>query len=259
MASPQTENGYTVIAHELLEELAKAKLNGSQYSIILAVIRATYGFKKKSYQLSLTFISGATDISQRQVRRELTELIDRNIIIVLKEATFNEPRELGINKDYESWLERPQGAKKTSLDRKDTLEGTKKTSRTGDGLDPQKNYTLKTISKTIYSEHFESLWLLYPNKKGKHAVAKSQAKLKQLYKVTVEEMSEAIDRYKKELDREKQTGFNRKFKDGSTWFNGAYVDYLGTNYAGSIGQAELSREDELKAMQDKYKRMEDKQ
>lgn len=72
---------------------------------------------------------------------------------------------------------------------------------------------------------FESLWKLYPCKKGKGQVLETQ-KLK-LLDIGFEEMSRAVERYKKEWEKDKEW---RKEQNGSTFFNSGYVDYLDENY-----------------------------
>lgn len=104
MASPQTENGYTAIANELLEAIYMAKLNGTQYKIILCIIRYTYGFSRKSHGLSISFISKSTGVSKRYVSAEIQRLIDQNVISVLSKHTDTSSRVLAINKNYKEWL-----------------------------------------------------------------------------------------------------------------------------------------------------------
>ena len=72
---------------------------------------------------------------------------------------------------------------------------------------------------------FENLWKLYPNKKGKGQV--SDAAKKRLLDVGYEEMVRAIERYKAELEKDKDW---RKPQNGSTFFNSGYIDYLDANY-----------------------------
>lgn len=72
---------------------------------------------------------------------------------------------------------------------------------------------------------FESLWKLYPEKKGKGKV--SDAAKRRLLQIGFDEMSRAIDRYKAELEKDKDW---RKTQNGSTFFNSGYVDYLDENY-----------------------------
>lgn len=81
------------------------------------------------------------------------------------------------------------------------------------------------LSKSDISSFFESVWLLYPNKKGKGQV--SDSKKKELYKIGFDELKRAIDRYKKDLEADADW---RKPQNGSTFFNSGYVDYLDANY-----------------------------
>ena len=103
MANPQTENGYTQLSNELFEKIIEAKFNGTQYSIILATIRSTYGYHKKSKTLGLAFFTKVTGRNKRQIAKEIEELIDMNVLIVEAEHTFGKSRELKLNKDYETW------------------------------------------------------------------------------------------------------------------------------------------------------------
>ena len=82
----------------------------------------------------------------------------------------------------------------------------------------------KAPSKSDISEFFEKIWLLYPCKKGKGQV--SDSKKKALYNIGLEEMTRAIERYKRDLAKEDW----RKPQNGSTFFNSGYVDYLDANY-----------------------------
>lgn len=70
MADVQVENGFTRIANELMEVVMLQKFNGSQFKIILAIWRYTYGFSRKSHDFSLTFLSKATNIHKQQVKRK---------------------------------------------------------------------------------------------------------------------------------------------------------------------------------------------
>ncbi len=71
---------------------------------------------------------------------------------------------------------------------------------------------------------FERLWALYPLKKGKGAVSRTQ-KLK-LLKIGYGELERAIKRYMEYVDG---VGYLH-YKNGSTFFNSGYVDYLDCNY-----------------------------
>lgn len=80
-------------------------------------------------------------------------------------------------------------------------------------------------SKADVEAFFESIWDLYPVKKGKGQV--SEAKRKALYKIGFEAMERAISRYLTELKKDASW---RKPQNGSTFFNSGYVDYLDENF-----------------------------
>lgn len=76
-------------------------------------------------------------------------------------------------------------------------------------------------------ELFEKIWELYPNKKGKAQVSKKSKQ--RLLDIGYDELVRAIERYKKELEKDSW----RKPQNGSTFFNTGYVDYLDKNYSPS--------------------------
>ena len=80
------------------------------------------------------------------------------------------------------------------------------------------------ISKSDINTFFETVWKLYPNKKGKGQI--SDSKKKALYEIGLEELTRAIERYKSDLEKEEW----RKAQNGSTFFNSGYIDYLDANY-----------------------------
>jgi DNA-binding transcriptional regulator YhcF (GntR family) len=87
------------------------------------------------------------------------------------------------------------------------------------------NKNIKNIKNNILcANFFEQIWQMYPNKRGKGQVSLTQKK--KLYDIGLEEMTRAINRYKKDLANEPW----RKPQNGSTFFNSGYVDYLDANY-----------------------------
>lgn len=137
MASPQKENGYTAIANEILEAVARIKLNGTQFRILLVVWRYTYGFQRKNHELSESFIAGATNMHKQQIKRELKGLVDRKIIDIIKDATFSTPRVISFNKNYKEWIDSTQVAKTIPDSENDTTTGSGLDTTTGSGLDTQ--------------------------------------------------------------------------------------------------------------------------
>lgn len=104
MANPQKENGYTAIANEVLEQIYKLPLNGTQFKILLVILRYTYGFSRKQHEFSLAFLAEAVNVHKIQLQRELKKLIKFKIIFVVKFADFNNPQILKFNKNYDKWV-----------------------------------------------------------------------------------------------------------------------------------------------------------
>jgi len=92
-------------------------------------------------------------------------------------------------------------------------------------IDRDKKNSAKQPSKADVDAFFESIWNLYPVKKGKGQV--SDTKRKALFKIGYEAMEQAINRYLTELKKDASW---RKPQNGSTFFNSGYVDYLDENY-----------------------------
>ena len=82
---------------------------------------------------------------------------------------------------------------------------------------------------------FEQLWKMYPCKKGKGQVSEKD-KIK-LLEIGLDEMTRAINRYKSELEKDKDW---RKPQNGSTFFHSGYIDYLDANFEESKTQTKKS-------------------
>jgi phage replication O-like protein O len=221
----QLENGYTKISNEILNILAVTNLNGTQRRILDVVFRYTYGFNRKNHKMSVTFISSATKLNNRNVKRELNNLIDMKIIIIVKEATFSSSRVISFNKDFNTWLlNEHQGANIPPGDKADTQPGGELDTSPGGELTTQeikyKENIKENSTSTLYNDLFEDLWKLYPNKKGKSAVSKKSKE--SIYKIGMEKMAKAIDNYKQDL----KVNTWKQSMNGSTFFNGRYEDYF---------------------------------
>jgi Bacteriophage replication protein O. len=97
MASPQTEDGYTKIANELLWEFGKFGFSQIQYQILSYVLRMSYGFNKKTAIIKQVSIANDYNLDRSLVSRNFAKLKEMNALI------FAENGELGINKNYEDW------------------------------------------------------------------------------------------------------------------------------------------------------------
>lgn len=76
-----------------------------------------------------------------------------------------------------------------------------------------------------YEEFFNNIWKLYPIKKGKGKVSKTQKM--RLYKIGESKIAECINRYKKYIEENSKQKY---IMNGSTFFNSGYIDYLDENY-----------------------------
>jgi phage replication O-like protein O len=132
----QKENGYTSVANEILENIIKLPLNGTQFRIIMLLWRETYGFNRKECSLSVSYISSRLSISRRQVQREMVILFECKILLIIKESTYSNSRVISFNKNYDEWrLISHEVTNKTPDDGLDTAPD--------DGLDTHRKKPLK--------------------------------------------------------------------------------------------------------------------
>ncbi|MFC1694131.1 replication protein [Candidatus Latescibacterota bacterium] len=88
--TPHVENGYTRIANEIIENLIQHNLTSYQTRVLLAIIRLTYGWNRKTSSISVSQLSRMTGIAQPHLSRTLKELILRNFITRSgKNTSFN--------------------------------------------------------------------------------------------------------------------------------------------------------------------------
>ncbi|HEC16012.1 MAG TPA: hypothetical protein ENI99_05490 [Sedimenticola sp.] len=125
LASPQTENGFTRLADELLDALIRYPFTKRQYKVLLAVIRKTYGFHKREDDITAPQLAAMTGLDRANVIRAVNELV---AIDVINKRPGRFGQVLGINKDYEAWAV-PKQHRTTSA--KTAPEGVPKQHRQG--------------------------------------------------------------------------------------------------------------------------------
>ncbi len=106
-ASPQAENGYTTIANEIMERLAKVKLRPYESCTLWAIFRKTYGWKKKEDKISVTQFQKITGLDRRHQHKALKTLVEKNIIIKKRDSYIVT---YGFQKDYTKWKVLPKSA-----------------------------------------------------------------------------------------------------------------------------------------------------
>lgn len=102
MANPQLKNGFTQLANEILEVLARTNLSGQEFRIILAIVRKTYGFKKKSDFISISQFKKLTGINSTARVSQLTNSLEKKNMLVIN-RTSGGTKKYMINKDYTEW------------------------------------------------------------------------------------------------------------------------------------------------------------
>lgn len=196
MVGQKLDEPYTRIANDILEEVARRKFNGTQHSILLIVWRYTYGFNRKSHELSVTFLSEAIQADPKGIKRELNRLLDRKVLKVTKVAYGKRSRMIGFNKYFSQWLEGespPPKKPKSSGGQSSPGEGANTPPVEGDSSPPKKERK-KTLKK-------EEIYMKIPE--GKAAYADTVFLTTEQYdklcvdftKKTVDDMIEALDEW----------------------------------------------------------------
>ena len=230
MANPQKENGYTSLSNELLEAIYRSNFTARQLKVLLLVLRYTYGYNRKTAQLSNSFISNGTGIHEVHISKIIKELINLNVIIEKSKPTSTTPRILQINKNYDKWgVTFLVGATKSVGVTNLAKEGLP--SRLSEGL-PSRLTNKENIIKKTYKENlscssddeacvfFEKIWKLYPLKKGKAQVKISHKR--ELLKIGYDVIVKAITEYDKGVKDKQYLMYGGRF------FTTGYLDYIDT-------------------------------
>lgn len=90
------DDGYTRFANELLEAIASADLTARQLKVMLAYIRKTYGFNKKTDRIADEQIAQLTGLSRQNVNKAKKELVSMNCL-------FMDGSQIGVNKEVSAW------------------------------------------------------------------------------------------------------------------------------------------------------------
>lgn len=203
------------------------------------------GLKKGECSFNYSAWERRLGISKKLLQNSIKQLVDDNVII----QTFKGGKGRGSSKYFliRFDIENMDNKKDNKMDNnsdnyKDSnSNGSNVTvdNKMDNNLDNKMDNTsiynnTNIISNNIYSsKDVEEMWRLYPLKQGKaNAIKKIPKLLKQYGK---EQIIRCIDRYIQYVDNQRKTGFPElKYKNGSTFFNTGYVDYLDCNYQEDI-------------------------
>jgi phage replication O-like protein O len=117
-AGPQLEDGFVRIANELLEAILRFDLSHREQSVVLTIIRKTYGYGKKEDDISATQIGELCGIARPHVTAALNQLALRNVI-TKRAGRFGSI--IGIQKNYRKWVGLDQ--MKSTIDSTDSVQG----------------------------------------------------------------------------------------------------------------------------------------
>lgn len=95
--SAQLEDGYTRVANEIAEAMAKLKISNYESRFLWCLFRKTYGYHKKEDFISLTQFEKMTGIASQHIARTKKSLLARNII-------YLKGKKIGFVKDVPRWV-----------------------------------------------------------------------------------------------------------------------------------------------------------
>lgn len=136
-------NGYTRIANELIEQLCRVDLSGRQFRVVNAIIRKTYGYRKKQDWITASQIAEEMeyDGATTNINADIRTLRNRNIL-------FLDGRKIGVNTSLSDWVmaKKPRSKTITKMIENDQF-GKKPTNQ------KQSHKELKTITPVIENDH----------------------------------------------------------------------------------------------------------
>jgi len=186
--SPQLEDGYIRLANELFDAILLAKLKYSTQTVLLAVLRKTYGYGKKEDDMSASQIGELCGMKRQHVTTALNELAAMGII-------HKRPGQYGVvagvNKDYSSWKVGSPNLGQVNESRTSPNLGqvSKKQGFTSPNLgqvdSPNLGHTKNNLPKDniqkkkpcASADAFARFWTAYPKKKSKGQAEKAFSKI----------------------------------------------------------------------------------
>ena len=247
MANPQKENGYTSIANDILDALAKTRIPGEARQMLDVIIRKTYGYGKTKDMISTSQFCDATGLKKSAIQRARKRLLVSNLITVYKNDTC-QILTYSFQKDYEKWIQYTKSIPvyKNDTGYKNDTHCIQKSDQTVSIIESHKR-NKETITKEIYTA-FERFYSKYPRKEAKQAALKAFIKLAPDNEL-LELMISAVDKHSKTDNWIKDNG--NFIPHPATWINKRrWEDEIKTNNNRSGGVFDISPEE----LRKKYER-----
>lgn len=172
--TPQLEDGFVRIANELYDAILLAPFSKRELLIVLAVIRKTYGYGKRSDDMTMTQLAGITGLTRAHVSETVRDLALKNVILI-RDGEYG--KVIALSKDYKKWnfQARPETGtsqngtrpKTGSLASRNGINGVPKRDPerpdSGSTIDNSKRQPQKTTPKDISAEASPSAatWAAY--------------------------------------------------------------------------------------------------
>lgn len=90
--------GYTPFNNRMLYLICNTDLSGSEFRVLLTILRHTAGYHRQSHELSGGFISKGTGLPMRTVWSAIKKLRKRNIVTVI--STGGKSNVIALNENY---------------------------------------------------------------------------------------------------------------------------------------------------------------
>lgn len=104
MANPQLEKGYTRTANQLEEAIIWAPFNATEYKIVGAIKRLTYGWRRRTVRISQVELAEKCRTTATGGFRKMFEsLIREGVIVEVEGPTGRSPGAYALNKNFERW------------------------------------------------------------------------------------------------------------------------------------------------------------
>lgn len=103
---PQLENGYTRVANDLFDAIIHTRFSRRQYAVLLAIVRKTYGYNRKTTPISIRQIAAMTGLDRANVIRTVRELVNMAVLVRNEMPGSRDGAqvfEMGLNKYYNQW------------------------------------------------------------------------------------------------------------------------------------------------------------
>tara|TARA_B110001454_G_scaffold54930_2_gene53710 strand:+ start:7292 stop:8311 length:1020 start_codon:yes stop_codon:yes gene_type:complete len=136
-------NGYTRIANELIDQLCRVDLSGRQFRVVNAIIRKTYGYRKKQDWITAGQIAEEMeyDGATTNISADIRTLRNRNVL-------FLDGRKIGVNTRLSDWIMTKKPRSKTITKVIENDQFSKKPTN-----QKQSHKELKTITSVIENDH----------------------------------------------------------------------------------------------------------